>query len=146
MARRLSERTQAVLFLVILVVGIAGLYGWVQATQPPPVPPGTVRDVSLLIDGGTWTTEYGPVTTTSNTPFLLLLEASQRLGFRVMWQNYTTPPGVFVLSINGTANPSAGAGWQYWVGTTYGNVAANLVPLSDGDHVAWRCTTDQGGA
>lgn len=146
MARRLSERTQAIIFLVALATIIAGLYGWAQASQPPPVPPNSVRDVRLLVDGGTWTIRYGPVTTTSNTAFLLLLEASQRLHFGLTWQNYTMPNGVFVMSINGTSNTPTGPGWQYWVSTSYGNVASNLYPLSDGDSVTWRYVADQGGA
>lgn len=146
MARKLSERTQAIIFLVALATAIAGLYGWVQATQAPPVPPNAVRGVSLLVYGGPWTIRYGPLTTTSNTAFLLLLEASQRMHFGVTWQNYTMPSGVFVLSINGTSNLAGGAGWQYWVGTAYGDRASNLYPLTNGTNVTWRYTADQGGA
>lgn len=146
MARRLSERTQAMIFLVALALGIAGLYRVVLAAQPPPVAPGQVSGVNLLVESGTWTIRYGPVTTSSNTAFLLLLEASQRLHFPLTWQNYTTPNGVFVMSINGTVNTATGPGWQYWVGATYGNEASNLFPLSNGDLVAWRFTLDQGGA
>lgn len=144
MPRRLSERAQAVLFLVVLAVAIAGLYGWAQASQPRAVPPGPVDGVRLLIDAGAWSIRYGPVNTTSNTVFLLLLEASQRLGFGVVWQNYTLPTQVFVTSINGTANTAAGPGWQYWVGTFYGDRAANLFPLSSGSNVTWRYVTAQG--
>jgi hypothetical protein len=137
---------KAVLFLVVLGVAIAGLYGWAQASQSPPVRPGTVSGVSLVVDGGTWSLRYGPVTTTNNTAFGLLLEASQRLHFPVEYQNYTLPAGVFVVSINGTANMANGAGWQYWVGTSYGDRAANLYPLTDGSNVTWRYTANQGGA
>lgn len=146
MARRLSERTQAVIFLVALGVAIAGLYGWVQATQAPPVRPNVVVGVRLLVDGGPWQLDYGPVTTTNNTAFGLLLEASHRLHFPVVYQNYSLPAGVFVISINGIANSAGSAGWQYWVGTQYGDRAANLYPLSDGANVTWRFTADQGGA
>lgn len=146
MALKLSERTQAVIFLVALALAIAGLYRVVLAAQPPAVPPGQVRGVSLVVEGGSWTIRYGPVTTGSNTAFLLLLEASQRLHFPLTWQNYTTPDGVFVMSINGTVNTATGPGWQYWVGVKYGNEASNLFPLSDGDVVAWRYMLDQGGA
>ena len=146
MARRLSERTQAVIFLVILGVAIAGLYSWAQASQAPPVRPGAVSSVSLLVDGGIWKIRYGPVTTTNNTAFALLLEASHRLQFPVVYQNYSLPAGVFVISINGTANTAGGSGWQYWVGTSYGNRAANLYPLGDGSNVTWRYIADQGAA
>ena len=146
MPRRLSERTQAVVFLVVLGVAIAGLYGWAQATQAPPVRPEVVGGVSLLVDSGTWTIRYGPVTTRNNTAFGLLLEASHRLHFPVVYQNYTLPAGVFVIAINGTANTVTGPGWQYWVGTSYGDRAANLYPLSDGSNVTWRYVADQGGA
>ena len=146
MPRRLSERTQAVIFLVVLGVAIAGLYGWAQASQAPPVRSETVSGVSLVVDGGGWTIFYGPVTTTNNTAFGLLLEASHRLHFPVAYQYYSLPTGVFVSSINGTANTAGGPGWQYWVGTSYGDRAANLYPLADGSNVTWRYTADQGGA
>ncbi len=146
MSRRLSERTQAVIFLVVLGVAIAGLYGWAQASQAPPVHPEVVIGVSLLIDSGSWAIRYGPVTTTNNTAFGLLLEASARLHFPVVYQNYSLPQGVFVIAINGTANTAAGPGWQYWVGSRYGDRAANLFPVSSDSNVTWRFTADQGGA
>lgn len=146
MPRRLSERTKAVIFLVVLGITIAGLYGWAQASQAPRVQPDIVRGVRLLVDSGTWTIRYGPVTTTNNTAFGLLLEASARLHFTVLYQNYSLPQGVFIIAINGTANTAAGPGWQYWVGTSYGDRAANLYPLSSDTNVTWRFTADQGGA
>ncbi len=145
MPRRLSERAKAVIFLVVLGVAIAGLYGWAQASQAPPVHPEVIRGASLLIDSGSWTIRYGPVTTTNNTAFGLLLEASARLRFSVVYQNYSLPQGVFVIAINGTANTAAGPGWQYWVGSHYGDRAANLYPVSTDSNVTWRFTADQGG-
>lgn len=134
------------IFLLVLGIAIAGLYGWAQASQAPPVTSGRVTGVSLLVDGGTWKIDYGPVTTTNNTAFALLLEGAHRLQFSVVYQNYSLPAGVFVISINGTANTAGGPGWQYWVGTSYGNRAANLYPLGDGSNVTWRYTADQGAA
>ncbi len=145
MARKLSERSQAVVFLVILGVVIAALYGWAQSTQPPTVRSEVVRGVSLVIDGVNWTIRYGPVTTANNTVYGLLLEASQRLHFAVVSQPYTLPAGILVVSINGSANTPSGPGWQYWVGTTYGDRGANLYPLSDGSNVTWRYVLGQGG-
>lgn len=146
MPRRLSERTRAVMFLVALGIAIAGLYGWAQASQPPPVAARAVSGVSLLVDGGTWVLRYGPVTTTNNTVFGILIEASHVLNFRVTYSEYQMPYQVFVTSINGTGNTNAGPGWQYWVGTFYGDRAANLYPLANRNNVTWRYTADQGGS
>ena len=144
MVRRLSERVQAVVFLTALALAIAGLYAWVQRTQPPAVATSEVHGVSLLVDGGPWALRYGPVTTVNNTAFGILREAARHLGVPLVWQNYSVPEGVFVVSINGTAN-GAGGGWQYWVGDVYGNMAADRYPLVDGSNVTWRYTSDQGG-
>ena len=145
MARRLSERTQAVIFLVALAVGIAALYGWAQASQPPPVRATGVTGVSLEVDGAGWTIRYGPVSTMNNTAFGILLEAAHRMGFSVHWMNYTLPAGVFVIAINGTSNGQGGEFWQYWVSGNYGSVAADHAPLSDGATVTWGFLADQGG-
>ncbi len=144
MLPRPSERAQAVLFLAVLALGITSLYGWIQTTQPSAVAAKEVRGVSLLVNGGTWDLRYGPVTTANNTAFGILLEGARRLHVSLVWQNYSVPAGVFVVSINGTANGPNG-GWQYWVGTVYGNVAADHFPLSDASNVTWRYSTDQGG-
>ncbi len=146
MLSKLSERTKAVIFLVVLSVAIAGLYGWAQASQPPPVASRSVGGVSLLVDGGTWVIRYGPIVTTNNTAFGILLEAAHHLHFAVIYDNYSFPAQVFVVSINGTANTPTGPGWQYWVGNTYGDRAANLYPLSNDDNVTWRYTANQEGA
>lgn len=146
MPRRLSERTQAIVFVVVLATVVAALYGYIQVSQPPPVLAKSVKGVSLVVDGPQWTITYGPETTTNNTAFGILLEASQRLHFSVQWINYTVPTGAFVTVINGTPNGQGGSSWQYWVSGVYGDRAANLYPLKDGDAVAWRFTSDQGAA
>lgn len=146
MVRRVSERTQAVIFLVALGVAIAALYGWVQVSQPPPVRATGVSGVSLEVDGAGWALRYGPVTTTNNTAFGILREAARARGFSLQWINYTLPPGVFVTAINGTPNGQGGDFWQYWVNGTYGDVAADHAPLSDGAAVTWRFVANQGGA
>ncbi len=144
MRRRIPERTQAVIFLVVLGVAIAGLYGWIQASQAPPVQAKGVTGVSLTVSGPNWTLRYGPATTANNTAFGILLEAAQRLHFSLQWVNYSVPSGVFVTAINGTPNGQGGMSWQYWVSGVYGDRAANLYGLQNGDAVAWRFTTDQG--
>jgi hypothetical protein len=143
--RKLSERTQAIVFVVVLGVAIAGLYGWIQVSQPPPVRAAGVSGVGLVVDGPGWTIHYGPVTTTNNTAFGVLLEAARRVGFSLHWVNYTLPAGVFVISINGSANGQGGEFWQFWVNGVYGDAAADHAPLSDGATVTWRFTSDQGG-
>ncbi len=148
MARKLSERTQAVIFVVVLALAIAGVYGLVQATQPPSVAAGRVTGVTLAVETPTWVIHYGPVTTTNNTVYGLLIEASQRLRFAVdpPSTNGSFPNEVFVQAINGTTNGQGGLWWQYWVDGVYGNTAANLYALHDGDAVAWRFTTNQEAA
>lgn len=146
MPRRLSERTQAVVFLVVLGTAIAGLYGWAQASQPHPVSAATVSGVTLLVEGANWSIRYGPVTTGNNTAFALLIEASRVLGFPVSSQEYSFPNGEFVIAINGSANVPGGLGWQYWVSGVYGDRASDLFPLRSDDTVLWRYTTDRGSA
>jgi hypothetical protein len=126
-------------------VAIAGLYGWIQVSQPPPVRAAGVTGVSLVVNGAGWTIRYGPVATTNNTAFGILLEAARQLGFSVHWINYTLPAGVFVISINGSANGQGGEFWQFWVNGVYAGAAADHVALSDGATVTWAFTTDQGG-
>jgi hypothetical protein len=145
MALRLSERVQAVIFVVVLAAAIAGLYAYIQVSQPPPVAASGLIRVSLLIDGGTWTIAYGPVETMNNTAFSLLEEASTKLGFPVQVIRYSIPSGVFVTSINGTTNGQGGKYWQYWVDGAYGETAADHHALKAGDSVTWRFTADQGG-
>lgn len=146
MAPRLSERLKAILFAVVLVGAIAGLYAVVQALQPPPVPSAVVRAVHLDIDGFRWKAEYGPATTTNNTVFGLLIEASIELGFDVEYVPYEIPQGMFVTAINDTVNGSGGLYWQYWVNGLIGQVAADKQALFDGDHVLWKFTAPEQGA
>jgi uncharacterized protein DUF4430 len=146
MARKLSERTQAIVFLVVLGTAIAGLYGWAQASQPHAVATTSVTGVSLIVEGVNWTIRYGPVTTTNNTAFGILMEAAAHLHFAVVSQHYSFPDGVFVLAINGSTNVPGGLGWQYWVSGVYGDRASDLFPLHTGDTVLWRYTTDQEAA
>ncbi len=146
MLRKIPERTQAAIFLVVLAVAIAGFYGWIQVSQAPPVAAKSVTGVSLTVDGPNWTIRYGPLTTTNNTAFGVLREAAQRLHFSLLWVNYSVPSGVFVTAINGTPNGPGGMSWQYWVSGVYGDRAASLYGLQNGDAVAWRFTADQGAA
>lgn len=147
MPARLSQRTQAVVFVVVLGLAIAGVYGLVQATQPPPVVAERATNVSLVVETPAWTIRYGPVTTTNNTVYGILIEASQRLHFPVdpPTVNGSFPAEVFVTAINGTTNGQGGLWWQYWVDGVYGNTAANLYALHGGNVVAWRFTTNQEG-
>ncbi len=145
MARRLPEHVQLILFLVALGVTISGLVAYVQTTQSPSVIAAGRITATLVVNGPGWAIRYGPVATTNNTAFALLQEAAQRLGFSVQETYYTVPSAVFVTAINGTANGQDGMYWQYWVNGAYGDVGADHYALTNGDVVAWRFTTDQGG-
>ncbi len=146
MLPKLSERAQAILLVVIIGGSIAGLYGYIEATQPMPVQAASVTDVSLVVEGANWTIRYGPVTTANNTAYGILVEASQRLHFSVDAMHYEVPSAVFVTAINGTANGQGGFFWQYWVDGVYGNVGADHYALASGAQVLWRFTMDQEGA
>lgn len=142
MARRLRERTKAVVFLVALAVTVAGLIAYVRASQPPPVPHTSIADVVLLVQGTGWTLRYAPSETVNNTVFTLLMEAADRLGFTVEYQAYLVPHGVFVTAINGTVSGQGPSPryWQYWVSGVYGDVAADVFAIHGGDTVLWNYT------
>lgn len=144
----LSERTQAVIFVVALGLAIAGLYGWARASQPPSVAPGTVVGVRLAIEGPGWNMSYGPVTTTNNTVYALLLEAAQHFDFSVSATGSPSgiPKGLIVTMINGAQNGQGGLWWQYWVNGVYGDRAADLYALHSGDLALWAFTLSQEGA
>ncbi len=145
MVPKLSERVQAVLFVVVLAAAISGLYAYIQLSQPLPVTASGPVRVSLFIDGASWTITYGPLETWNNTAYSLLVEASTKLGFSLQAVHYEIPSGVFVTSINGTTNGQDGRYWQFWVDGAYPQVGADHVALAYGDTVAWRFTSDQGG-
>ncbi|HKZ99066.1 MAG TPA: DUF4430 domain-containing protein [Thermoplasmata archaeon] len=146
MARRLSERGQAVVFAVVLAVALASLYGAIRLTQAPPVASKGIIRASLLVDGDGWTIAYADVPTTNNTAFHILLEAGDRLGFDVAWRPFAIPEGAFVTAINGTVNGFGGRWWQYWVNGAYGPVAADRMEIVDGDVVEWRFTASAEGS
>jgi hypothetical protein len=137
MARKASERLQAVAFVAVLVVVIAGLYAAVLRLQPASVRSALVRDASLSIDGSGWSVKYRAVTTANNTAFAILMEASHERGFSVTYVRYEIPAGVFVTGINGSLNGEGGRYWQYWVNGVYGNVASDHQALQDGATVLW---------
>ena len=143
MVRRPSERVQAVVFVAVLVVVIAGLYAAVLRLQPAPVRSSVVRDAGLDIEGNGWTVQYRAVTTANNTAFAILMEASHARGFSVTYVRYEIPDGVFVTGINGSRNGEAGRYWQYWVNGVYGAVAADHQGLQDGDTVLWSYSSPQ---
>lgn len=145
MRRRLSERQQAVAFVAALLIVVLTLYGYIQATQPSPVPQKGTLSLTLTVDGQTWRVEYGPVETVNNTVFTLLLEAGSGFGFDVKWIDYEIPKGVFITAINGTTNGHDGRFWQYWVAGHYGDVAADRKELFDGDVVLWKFDVPQEG-
>ncbi len=138
MVPRLSERQQAIVFAAILIAAIAGLYATTQLMQPVRVRAAAVHLVRLDVDGAGWPIEYAPLTTTNNTPFGLLLEASANMGFPLAYVWYQIPQGVFVTAINGSVNGEGGRYWQYWVSGAYGDVAADVKALHDNDTVLWK--------
>ena len=145
MVLRLSERVQAVAFVAILIVAVAGLYAVVQALQPAAIQTLIVRHARLDVKGEAWSIRYEPAATTNNTAFAILQEASVALGFSVTYVPYEIPKGVFVTGINGSMNGDGGRYWQYWVDGTYGTVAADHQGLRDGDVVQWTFSVPSGG-
>jgi len=143
---KLSEQQKALVFVAALAVAIALLYASIQVAQPGPVASRHVARVSLVVDAGAWRIEYAAATTTNNTVFGLLLEASHRIGFSVQYIRYAIPDGVYVTGINGTMNGRDGRYWQYWVNGVYGDVAADHKEIRDGDAVLWRFTAPQEGS
>ncbi len=139
------ERWQAVAFTVILIAAIAGLYATTLMLQPASVTPSVVHAATLDVRGASSTIRYRPLTTTNNTAFDLLREASVRLGFPIEYVPYAIPKGIFVTSINGSTNGDGGSYWQYWVNGIYGTVAADHAVLHDGDAVLWTFSVPQEG-
>jgi Domain of unknown function (DUF4430) len=134
---RASERVQAVVFVAIVIVAVAGLYAVVQALQPASVQALVVRHAKLEVKGDGWSIRYEPVATANNTAFGILREASATLGFSLSFVPYEIPMGVFVTGINGSMNGDGGRYWQYWVDGAYGMVAADHRALHDGDVIQW---------
>ncbi len=145
MARRLSERRQAVLFAAILLTAIAGLYAMTELVQPAPVQARVVGFPTLDVRGDGWSIRYAPASTTNNTAFGILSEASTRLGFPLAYTTFQIPQGVFVTAINGSVNGESGRYWQYWVNGAYGDVAADHKALHDDDVVIWGFSASQEG-
>jgi hypothetical protein len=138
LARRISERAQAVAFVAILVAAIVGIYAVAQSYGAPSVPASRVRSIHLAIEGDNWAISYVSSDTENNTAFGILHEASDRLGFALVYRSYDVPPGILVLGINGSMNGEGGRYWLYWVNGVYGTVAADRQALRDGDTVLWR--------
>ena len=134
----MNERRQAILFAVVLIPAIAGLYAATQLIQPAAVQPSVVHGVHLEVIGAGWPVSYDAILTANNTVFSLLIEASHTLGFPVAYVPYEIPMGMFVTAINGSVNGEGGRYWQYWVSGAYGDVAADLKPLHDHDTVLWK--------
>ena len=145
MVRRMSERIQAVVFVVGLVTVLAGLYSVAQMSQPLPIPAAKVQGVSLEVEGDGWFIRYSPPWTVNNTAFGILSEASATLGFSLSYEVYEVPQGVFVTEINGSGNGEGGRYWQYWVNGTYEGVAADHRGLRGGETVLWRFSIPQEG-
>jgi hypothetical protein len=145
-ARSLTEREKAIVFVVGLAFAIAVLTAAIEASQPAPVRPQGILSPDLWIRTQSWSIHYLPSATANNTVFGLLEEAAQRLDFSVVYVVYQVPQGVFVSAINGTVNGRDGLFWQYWVNGQIGPVAADHMALSDGADVLWNFTTPQAGA
>src|SRR5438046_3839159 len=111
-----------------------------------PGDPAVVHAATLDVRGASWTIQYRPETTTNNTAFDLLREASVRLGFPLAYVPYAIPKGIFVTSINGSTNGDGGSYWQYWVNGMYGTVAADHAVLHDGDAVLCTFSVPQEGS
>ncbi len=146
MARSLTERNKAILFVIALALAITVLTAAIEGSQPAPVRPQGVLSPDFWIRTPSWSIDYHPSVTVNNSVFGLLMEAAQRLHFSVVYVVYEVPQGVFVSAINGTVNGEDGLFWQYWVNRQIGLVAADHMAFSDGADILWNFTTPQAGA
>ena len=137
MVREVPERWKAIGFASVVLAAVAALWVTGSALNTPPSSR-TVQDVTLSLEGAGWTTVYHAAQTGNSTAFSILLEAGDRMGFRVTWIQYGAPlASVIVDSINGTKSGDGGRWWQYWVDGAYGDVGADHKPLADGSEVLW---------
>jgi hypothetical protein len=131
---------QAMIFIIILVIAIIGLWSFAQYIQDNDDVE-TIEDpitVSMWIITDDWAIEYLDVPTTNNTVYKLLMECSSSYDFSVSsiyWQGYES---VFVNSINGTQNGENGMWWQYYVNDAYGEIGCDRKEIFDGDIVEWK--------
>ena len=141
MVREIPESGKAALLAITVFAAVAALLAGAMILTPLPGP-GTVRSVSLQVDGPGWSIDYAADATANRTAFALLLEAADRLRFEVSWTSYSAPlDSVLVDSINGTRSGDGGFWWLYWVDGRYGDVGADRKVLSDGSDVLWAFRT-----
>ncbi len=141
----MNERSQAIAFAAALMVSLAALYGYIQSTVDRPVGPLTTVVATLVIEGPGWTIRYENATVPNATAFAILHQANVTLRFDLQWTTFVSPPGVFVTSINRTANGEVDSrSWLYLINGVFGSVASDRAPLSRGDIVLWQFSQYQG--
>lgn len=132
----MRERNKAILFGIVIVVGVFGLAYLGNLITGEPVLRSEVKNVHISIVGDNWAIDCTMETTMNNTVYRLLGECSEVHGFEVkstIWQPYDA---VFVDSINDVENGD-GKWWQYYVNGKYGEVSSDRKEISDNDFVEW---------
>jgi hypothetical protein len=133
----MRERNKAILFGMVVVLGVLGLALLGSFIIGEPVHRSEIRNVQIKLVGHGWTIDCAMNSTTNNTVYRLLKECAQVKGFDVegtIWEPYEA---VFVDSINGLDN-NDGRFWQYYVNDKYGEISSDRRGLSNGDQVEWR--------
>ena len=81
--------------------------------------------------------QYQLILSQDSTVFSLLERLAQRENFEVESTLYAKM-GVFVESIDGVKNGTAGKYWQYWVNDELPPVASDKKKVKEGDKVEWK--------
>ena len=81
--------------------------------------------------------QYQIAPVSDSTVFSLLEELSKQKNFEISYKIYPEI-GVFVESIDGLVNGTDGKYWQYWVNNELPMVAADNLPVKEGDVVEWK--------
>ncbi|MDI6602793.1 MAG: DUF4430 domain-containing protein [Patescibacteria group bacterium] len=103
-----------------------------------PIEETEIGEVLYLINRGEGNiSQYQIEITDNSTVFSLLEELAERENFEIEMSFYPEM-GVFVESINGLKNGTAGKFWQYWVNGELPMIAADKKRVKAGDIIEWK--------